>query len=377
MSNTILVVEDSSGVAMAITAILKSSNYEVEVAANGKEALNILSKVKPDLILSDIMMPIMDGIEFFQIVRENPEWNQIPFIFLTARGRSDDVRAAKRLGVDDYIVKPFSTEDLLATIEGKLNRMKSLSHITNTEIEVFRNQIMNILSHELRTPLTKIKGYVELIMQKFYSNETQLDTFAKNIMDGGNRIEQIVEDFLKVLKLENSGPNNEQELKAMEANEILRTIQPLLIREANKYKMEIEIVWSEEPLYVLMYDKDIYDCLYHLTSNAVKFSKPGSKVWIRTGLIDNEVFFEVADLGIGIEEKDIPRIFEKFYQINRANYEQQGIGLGLTIVGLATKKNNGKIDVKSILHKGTTIRLLFPRIKNTALNDLASEITQS
>lgn len=99
------------------------SGYDVLSAINGKDALDVLTKNKlPDIILSDIMMPVMDGYSFYSHVSENPKWNKIPFIFITAKSSPEDIRFAKKLGVDDYIIKPFKGEDLLATIEGKLKR---------------------------------------------------------------------------------------------------------------------------------------------------------------------------------------------------------------------------------------------------------------
>jgi len=106
---------------------LEFNNYHVITTTDGKNALKILSELEtpPDLIISDIMMPKMDGYEFFKRVSANPKWTLIPFIFLTARAAPEDVRFGKMLGVDDYLTKPFQDEDLLAIITGKLNRTKN------------------------------------------------------------------------------------------------------------------------------------------------------------------------------------------------------------------------------------------------------------
>ena len=126
MNSKILIVEDNQNILFNIKLILKHNGYKPITATNGVEALEILSNLDeaPDLILCDIMMPKMDGYEFYQKVSENPEYHLTPFIFVTAKTDPEDVRLAKKLGVDDYITKPFNKEDLLASIAGKIARSK-------------------------------------------------------------------------------------------------------------------------------------------------------------------------------------------------------------------------------------------------------------
>jgi len=124
----ILVVEDNKDLLFNLELILKSNNYEPILAKNGIEALNKLSSIKevPDLIISDILMPKMNGYEFFKELSNNPIWNRIPFIFLTARADPKDIRLGKLLGADDYITKPFNEKDLLASIIGRLERNRRI-----------------------------------------------------------------------------------------------------------------------------------------------------------------------------------------------------------------------------------------------------------
>jgi len=124
MKPLILLVEDNADLLYNLKLTLEFNQYEVASASDGINALDLLSGLKavPNVIVSDIMMPNMDGYNFFKEVSKNPKWSQIPFIFLTARTSSEDVRFGKMLGVDDYIVKPFKEEDLLAVVAGKITR---------------------------------------------------------------------------------------------------------------------------------------------------------------------------------------------------------------------------------------------------------------
>ncbi|NHI93435.1 MAG: response regulator [Candidatus Lokiarchaeota archaeon] len=133
----ILIVEDNPGILLNLKVTLDFNGFNTNTARNGKEAINNLSKMEvlPDLILSDIMMPEMDGFDFFKNISRDLTWSQIPFVFLTARADPEDIRFGKMLGVDDYITKPFKEEDLIATIRGKIFRNKKIRRFKETLIE--------------------------------------------------------------------------------------------------------------------------------------------------------------------------------------------------------------------------------------------------
>ena len=122
MNPTILVVEDNPDVLFNIQVALEANEYEVVIASNGKKALKKLSEMEkdPDLIISDIMMPEMDGYELYQVLANNAEWKEIPILFLSALATPDDIRFSQILGVKDYITKPFKEEVLLDLIKTKL-----------------------------------------------------------------------------------------------------------------------------------------------------------------------------------------------------------------------------------------------------------------
>jgi len=121
-----MVIEDNPDVLFNLLVTLEANGYEVETATNGKEAAKLLTgrdqKSIPDLIISDIMMPEMDGYEFHQFIKNDPTYKEIPLIFLSALATPDDIRFAKILGANDYITKPFKDKDLLDMIEKKLSR---------------------------------------------------------------------------------------------------------------------------------------------------------------------------------------------------------------------------------------------------------------
>ena len=140
---TILVVEDIPTMAEGICDVLEVEGYATIQAHNGVEALSRLEKSHVDLILADVMMPLMDGHDLYQKVRERPEWMAIPFVFLTAKGQKEDVRLGKGLGADDYLLKPFDPDDLTIVVAAKLRRAEEVRQATDRELDELKYSILN------------------------------------------------------------------------------------------------------------------------------------------------------------------------------------------------------------------------------------------
>lgn len=142
----ILVVEDNESILYNLILMLNMNGFEPIGAKNGQEAFDLMNSLNPlpDLIISDIMMPLLNGYDLYLKISKNPIWHLIPFIFLTAKSSPDDIRFGKKLGVDDYITKPFKEEDLIASIKGKLTRSQQ-NLLLATQ---FKKELINIQSKE-------------------------------------------------------------------------------------------------------------------------------------------------------------------------------------------------------------------------------------
>ena len=158
---TILLVEDSDVLRQGLKSLLEQENYAVVTGGNGVEALECLQNVTPDLILADILMPEMDGYALFEAVRSRPEWISIPFIFLTARRERKHILAGKRLGAEDYLLKPISPDDLLTAIRSRLGRSQQLL-FAQIQDSYETSLIMLANAIEVRDPYTR--GHVERVM---------------------------------------------------------------------------------------------------------------------------------------------------------------------------------------------------------------------
>ncbi|RLC85875.1 MAG: hypothetical protein DRI79_10805, partial [Chloroflexi bacterium] len=165
----ILVVEDHEILLEAIRDILETAGYIVSTAPDGVQALQVMEKIRPDLIVADIMMPRMDGYTLYEAVRARPEWVPIPFIFLTAKTEKEEMLKGKGLGAEDYITKPFDAQELLVVVRARLKRAQAIREVTEAEFDQLKQQIITVLSHELRTPLTYVRTYTELALEEISS----------------------------------------------------------------------------------------------------------------------------------------------------------------------------------------------------------------
>jgi putative two-component system response regulator len=156
----ILVVEDNASLREAVALTLEAEQYTVYQAGDGREALALLQRITPDLILSDINMPNLSGIDFYRALRENPRWVPIPFVFLTGNNSPDDIRQGRQLGVEDYLTKPIDSADLLATISARLLRS---AEVQIAQIDRAYLETVNVLANTIegRDPYTH--GHVERV----------------------------------------------------------------------------------------------------------------------------------------------------------------------------------------------------------------------
>lgn len=176
---TLLIVEDNHVLRDGIKDILTVEGYSVMTSPNGADALKQMQFECPDMILSDIAMPEMDGYEFFDKVRSRPDWLTIPFVFITARGDKEDVLNGKNLGADDYLVKPLTREELLTAVRSRLSRSKELSVVQlkqayETSLTVLANAI-DVRDPYTRGHVERVTAYSEVMGVELGLNDKQLE----------------------------------------------------------------------------------------------------------------------------------------------------------------------------------------------------------
>jgi two-component system sensor histidine kinase/response regulator len=361
----IMVVEDNLAMLDGLRDLLEIAEYRVSTASGGEEALELLNTVKPDLIISDIMMPGMDGYLFHSLVRERPDLLTVPFIFLTARGEKADIRRGKELGVDEYITKPFDEEDLLIAIRSKLARWRGLRQVQEDQLADLKQKLLVTMSHEFRTPLSYIINYSEMLDQeKGQINSDDFSQFLRGIQTGASRLHTLVEDFIKLVEID-TGEAERTYLRRRQpiadTSAWLRVVGRTHILSAESRGLEI-VLDVPDGLPELVADEGyLADAIGRLMQNAIKFSQPNSK-WVRLSAraTGETLRISIQDQGTGIKESELASLFNVFHQIDRAKQEQQGTGSGLAICQGIVAMHDGVVHVESEYGVGSTFTIELP-----------------
>ncbi len=361
----ILVVEDDLALLEGIRELLEISGYDVLTAANGREAIEKLDQARPDLIVSDIMMPEMDGYAFHAEVRKRQDLIAVPFIFLTARGEKMDIRRGKSVGADDYITKPFDDEDLLVAIESKLSRWAGLRRYREEEISDLKHRILLTLSHEFRTPLTYIINYADMLNMGDPSvTEDDFREFMDGIRRGARRLNKLVEDFLILVELE-TGEAVEAYLYRRQpiddTSAWLRVVARRFQSRADARGLELKLDIPDGLPTLIADEAYLADALGRLIDNAIKFSTDTSqRVSIQARAEGDRLRVAVIDEGRGIRADRLEELFDVFEQVDREYHEQQGTGSGLAICRGIVEIHGGEVGAESQEGKGSTFWILLP-----------------
>ncbi|MBN1427353.1 MAG: hybrid sensor histidine kinase/response regulator [Anaerolineae bacterium] len=358
----ILFVDDDLAIRESVTDFLRVSGYQVLTAINGADALEILQNQTPDLIIADIAMPEMDGYELYGIVRSNPQWNLLPFVFLTARGEQKDIRYGYSLGIDHYITKPFEPEDLLAVIEARLQRTRVVQETLSSSIEHIKQHLIHTFSHELRSPMTAIYGYVTLLQEDLDKlTDEQVREMLSHVERGTRRLSRLAEDLMLMFQIDSGAVGIEiaRFSQFVDIGQLVNNVVQNLVIKAEEHHISIAIDMPDRllvkgiPLYLT-------DILTRLIDNAIKFShREGGHISI-TGTARDDVCIKIEDTGIGIPPDKQRQLFQRFEQIDRDRLEQQGTGLGLAIAMRLAQMHGGTIDVSSQENVGSTFTLILP-----------------
>ena len=352
--NKILLIDDEVNILETLSELLTIKNYNVKTANSGHQALEIMNEWIPDLILCDIMMPGMDGYDFHKLVNENITLNRIPFIFLTAKNEITEMKDAMTRGVDDFISKPFKINELIQSIETRINRFNNIKNTFNR----FDTKKNKYFLHEINTPLYGVLGSIDILINNKDTLETsEIDEFYNAIKVSGSRLNKTLQNLIFFQNIK----NNLIDFSMDSSTEILDT----LLKAINKTdtvdtkRIDVEV----EKATVNLEESNLDFILFELLDNALKFSKADKNV-IVLGKIQDENFYKlvILDFGNGFNLEDINSI-DSFKQFNREKMEQQGLGLGLFLSKKIIKKSKGQINIVSKEKIGTEITMLLPLSK--------------
>jgi len=367
-STTILIVEDEAPIRMGLSAAISRRGYKVITAENGSDALLKAGDNKPDLIISDVMMPVVDGFEMKNRLNADPLLAAIPIIYLTARSSVEDRVRGIRGGADDYVAKPFDMDELTARIDAVLRRVQQeRKHAENQAVEAsredlekLRNELIQNFHHELRTPLNNVMMFMEIVASHKFETAEEQDAFIQSARSSSERLDSLVADLILLTDLDQGVVNNIRQTIDPEIH-IMNPIKRRLLRYESKSLKFIPILSVSGNIRAPR--NEFTRAILHLLDNAFKFSPDGSTVILNlTSGRNGGATITVEDHGPGIPVMLREKVFERYYQGSQGvTREYEGLGVGLTLARSVFRMLGGDVTILDSA-EGCSVQATLPDV---------------
>ncbi|MEB3268122.1 MAG: response regulator [Leptolyngbya sp.] len=361
----ILIIEDQAEVRANIRDILTLEGFDTLTAANGEVGFELACQHHPDLILCDVMMPVVSGYQVVKHLREQDSTVDIPFIFLTAKATRDDQRRAMEMGADDYITKPFTPQELVQAVRSRLQRQAKQSHIYHQQIEQLSQAITDNIPQEIQTPLRNIIDMAGILKQHYGSiDPREIGRMLGEIEDCGHHLDQIIDQFLTHARLE-VALNNADIVERWREQEYHCDIQPIVKKvvrhqaQAAHRTQDVDLK-KLEACTIALPATHFKKVMKEIVNNAFKFSPPGTPIQVVSQASGESVYVYVLNHGQGMTPSQIAAL-GPYIQFDRDQHQTSGVGLGLAIAQQIVAFHGGTLEVKSVAGQQTIVRLLLPR----------------
>lgn len=377
---SILIVDDESDNFDVIEAILsvpldktaQSDGYDLHYVDNGEGAIAALETFKPDVILLDVMMPGMDGLETCRQIKAMARWKAVPIIMVTALSSKEDLARCLQAGADDFVSKPVNSMELRARVQSMLrikqqyDLLQSFSELQRNTINILGNSLQELrgnltstFPHELNTPLNGLLGGLDLVLGDLENmSTTEIRELLNLSYFSARRLEKLTQKFLNYLSLEvaTAMPGALLRMPSM-------LITPIVQNEVQRNKRFEDLICEIEDADLAVVSNYVQWLLEELLDNACKFSEPGTSITVRGAVKEGRFHLWVINQGRGMSNEQISKI-GAFMQFDRASYEQRGVGLGLAIAKKVASLYGGRLQLTSIPQQETTIHLSLPLVSN-------------
>lgn len=354
----ILVVDDETIIRDLCARILKG--YRVFQAANGDEALTVLARQSVDVILTDVMMPQMGGLELLHTVKEK-EPNQA-VVIMTGYADKETILRALKANADDFISKPINLLELKTTIDRVLEKKLLKEELLQLKrSDRLKSDFLGLVSHKLKTPITAISLFIQNLAHGIGDpDDPAFQSTLSLILQESDYLEYLIQDLLYYSEvILQEGPPR---LSLVNLRDLVESVVAS-VQEAAAGQ-GITLISSLDGEYPSMeLDRRRIDfALRSVLDNAVKFTPVGGRVCLSGEVSADYVRLIVRDTGKGIPPADLPKIFEKFYQVDPERTGQvRGFGLGLFYTRDFIQSHGGRIHLESEPGQGTTVTLVLPR----------------
>lgn len=354
---TILCVDDNPDIRDYMIGCL-AGRYRVLSAQNGEEGLEIARKERPDLIISDVVMPKMTGYELCRAIRAEPELMLTPIILVTSKAAVDDKIEGLEAGANDYLPKPFNAEELFARVSNlltlkkqqtelkQLNETLKVRNVELKEVSELKSQLLRIAAHDLKNPLNNIREFANLISEEI-DTDSEVGEMLELIQSSSNKMLELITQILESEALESG--QLEIERRPVDLASVVLDVVDANRRQAERKKQRLILDPSvPEDFFVEGSQEWLHEAVDNLVSNAIKYSPPGMPIHVVLRRRRDLVEVEVRDQGPGLSEDDKKLLFQKFQRLSaRPTGGESSNGLGLSIVKQIVEMHDGSIRVES------------------------------
>ncbi len=379
----ILVIDDDPTQRTITKRYLNQAGYRVEEASDGLEGLETARRLCPDLILLDVVMPKLNGLDVCRQIRDDKILTHTPVLMATGLDNTAALDKCFKAGATDTIAKPTVWNLLQYRVKFLLRRHQAEQELRDAKSKaeaanLAKTHFLANMSHELRTPLNAILGFSEVIKDQHFGPDgtAQYQDYAKNIHESGQHLLDIIDDVLDMSRAVSG------KLELADEDVDLREVIDTAIRQIGPSAEQNGISLSDEaqsPLPTIRGDsRRLVQILLNLLSNAVKFTPDGGSVRVMAEANDADgISISIADSGVGIDAGRIAEIFQPFKQLDGAfNKKHEGTGLGVPIAAELARLHGGSIEYESVPGTGTTATLRLP-VRREDSSDIDDSVAKS
>lgn len=353
--NKILAVDDDP-IDIENLRRLLGKDYGLHTATTGEQALHAASDFRPDIILLDNMMPGIDGAEVCRQIRADVHLRHTKIIMVSGKSMVSERIEAYRAGADDYIIKPFDKDELLAKIRVHL-RLKSVE-----ELDQFKSDVLTLLSHEARTPLNSLLGPAEMLLSEDQMDPEERKLLVEMVYTAAKRLHHFFENAMLLAALKSGKwPFRPEPVNLCE---IVREAIGNVKEQSHQRNVQIEEQFCEESSNddgpsVSVDRKEMVRVLTAILDNAIRFSPPDGKMSVSVFSDGAGAMVSVSDGGEGIDPNYLPYVFDEFSEPD-IDHHSRGQGLSLAIARQIVQQHNGTICVESTKGAGATFTVRLP-----------------
>ena len=363
----LLVVDDVQTNVLLLKALLGKEGYGILVANNGQEALEVIRNENPDLILLDVMMPGMDGFEVAERLKSEEFRCEIPIIFLTALDDTQSIVNGFKLGVGDFISKPFRKEELMVRIKHQLSLVAARRIIEEKNEELRktiagRDKMYSVIAHDLRSPMASMKMLLNTIMMSV--EKDKIDPDICDMLEMSNKTSEEVFSLLdNLLKWTKSQLGKLTVIpQKLDISGLADGVVEVMNSVAEVKHIKL-IRTDHESFFVYVDIEMIKSILRNLISNAVKFSNPDSEIKVGIKAEDGKVIVSVTDSGKGIKKEDQHKLLkDSTHFTTYGTNSEEGSGLGLLLCRDFARKNGGELWFESEENLGSVFSFSLPQL---------------